>query len=474
MTTECNPAQLEFHALGRREVVGRFDGGRITSDGGGVLLREVDLRLGLMGRLASCFIDHRDPELIEHSVQSLLAQRIYALALGYEDLNDHDVLRADSLLALLVGKTDVTGERRARERDRGCPLAGSSTLNRLELSEPEQAASSRYKRIAADPEALDRLLVELFLESYAKPPREIWLDLDATDDPLHGHQEGRFFHGYYGAYCYLPLYIFAGEHLLCARLRPSNQDASAGSVEELSRIVAPIRKRWPKTRIIIRGDSGFCREAIMGWCEHNRVGYVLGLARNARLVRALGVPLHEAKVEYQTTGVAARRFAEFPYRTRKSWSRARRVIGKAEHLAKGPNPRFVVTNLPPSRGQARHLYEKLYCARGDMENRIKEQQLGLFADRTSAATLRANQLRLYFASFAYVLMHGLRRLGLAGTELARAQATTIRLKLLKIGTRLRITVRKVWLSFSETYPYASVFARIVANLRAQPPWVPSG
>ena len=474
MTTECKPEQLEFHALGRREVVGRFDGGRITSDGGGVLLREVDLRLGLMGRLASCFIDHRDPELIEHSVQSLLAQRIYALALGYEDLNDHDVLRADSLLALLVGKTDVTGERRARERDRGCPLAGSSTLNRLELSEPEQAASSRYKRIAADPEALDRLLVELFLESYAKPPREIWLDLDATDDPLHGHQEGRFFHGYYGAYCYLPLYIFAGEHLLCARLRPSNQDASAGSVEELSRIVAQIRKRWPKTRIIIRGDSGFCREAIMGWCEHHRVGYVLGLARNARLVRALGAPLHEAKVEYQTTGVAARRFAEFPYRTRKSWSRARRVIGKAEHLAKGPNPRFVVTNLPPSRGKARHLYEKLYCARGDMENRIKEQQLGLFADRTSAATLRANQLRLYFASFAYVLMHGLRRLGLAGTELARAQATTIRLKLLKIGTRLRITVRKLWLSFSETYPYASVFARIVANLRAQPPWVPSG
>ncbi len=474
MTTECKPEQLEFHALGRREVVGRFDGGRITSDGGGVLLREVDLRLGLMRRLAGCFIDHRDPELIEHSVQSLVAQRIYALALGYEDLNDHDVLRADSLLALLVGKTDVTGERRARERDQGCPLAGSSTLNRLELSEPEHAASSRYKRIAADPEALDRLLVELFLESYAKPPREIWLDLDATDDPLHGHQEGRFFHGYYGSYCYLPLYIFAGEHLLCARLRPSDRDASAGSVEELSRIVAQIRARWPKTRIIIRGDSGFCREAIMGWCEQNRVGYVLGLARNARLVRALGAALHEAKVEYQATGEAARRFEEFPYRTRKSWSRARRVIGKAEHLAKGPNPRFVVTNLPPSRGKARHLYEKLYCARGDMENRIKEQQLGLFADRTSAATLRANQLRLYFASFAYVLMHGLRRLGLVGTELARAQATTIRLKLLKIGTRLRITVRKVWLSFSETYPYASVFARILANLRGQPPWVPSG
>jgi hypothetical protein len=474
MTTECNPAQLEFHALGRREVVGRFDGGRITSDGGGLLLREVDLRLGLMRRLAGCFVDYRDPQLIEHSVQSLVAQRIYGLALGYEDLNDHDVLRADSLLALLVGKTDVTGERRARERDQGCPLAGSSTLNRLELSDPDHAARSRYKRIAADPEALDRLLVELFLESYAKPPREIWLDLDATDDPLHGHQEGRFFHGYYRCYCYLPLYIFCGEHLLCARLRPSDQDAAAGSVAELSRIVAQIRARWPKTRIIIRGDSGFCREAIMGWCEQNRVGYVLGLARNARLVRALGAALHAAHTEYLATGEAARRFEEFSYRTRKSWSRTRRVIGKAEHLAKGANPRFVVTNLPPSRAGARHLYEKLYCARGDMENRIKEQQLGLFADRTSAATLRANQLRLYFASFAYVLMHGLRRLGLAGTELARAQATTIRLKLLKIGTRLRITVRKVWLSFAETYPYASAFTRILANLRTHPPWAPSG
>jgi hypothetical protein len=474
MTTECNPAQLEFHALGRREVVGRFDGGRITSDGGGLLLREVDARIGLMRRLAGCFVDYRNAESVEHSVQSLVAQRVYGLALGYEDLNDHDVLRADSLLALLVGKSDVTGEGRVRDRDKGCPLAASSTLNRLELSEPDSAAHSRYKRIAADPEALDRLLVDLFIESHAKPPREIWLDLDATDDPLHGRQEGRFFHGYYGCYCYLPLYIFCGEHLLCARLRSANRDASAGSVEELSRIVAQIRERWPKTRIIIRGDSGFCREAIMRWCEDNRVGYVLGLARNARLVRALGAALHEAHTEHLATGAPARRFQELCYRTRKSWSRSRRVVGKAEYLSKGANPRFVVTSLPPGRANARRLYEKLYCARGDMENRIKEQQLGLFADRTSAATLRANQLRLYFTSFAYVLMQGLRRLGLAGTELARAQATTIRLKLLKIGTRLRITVRKVWLSFSEAYPYASAFARILANLRAHPLWAPSG
>jgi len=474
MRTECNAGQLEFHALGRREVVGRFDGGRITSDGGGVLLREVDARIGLMPRLAACFVDHRNPESIEHPVQRLLAQRIYALALGYEDLNDHDVLRADSLLALLVGKSDVTGEHRVRDRDKGCPLAASSTLNRLELSEPQAAMHSRYKRIAADPEALDRLLVYLFLESYKKPPREIWLDLDATDDPLHGHQEGRFFHSYYGCYCYLPLYIFCGEHLLCARLRASNRDAAAGSVEELQRIVGEIRERWPKTRIIIRGDSGFCREAIMRWCEEHRVGYLLGLARNARLVRAIGAPLHEAYEEHHRSGRAARRFRDFSYRTRKSWSRSRRVVGKAEYLAKGANPRFVVTNLPPGRAGAKHLYEKLYCARGDMENRIKEQQLGLFADRTSAATLRANQLRLYFASFAYVLLYALRRLGLKGSALARAQCTTIRLKLLKIGARVKITVRKVWLSFSESYPYARDFAQILAHLRSQPLWEASG
>ena len=474
MKTECNPGQLEFHALGRRDVVGRFDGGRITSDGGGLLLREVAARIGLMPRLAACFEDYRSPESVEHPVQRLLAQRIYALALGYEDLNDHDVLRADSLLALLVGKSDVTGEQRVRDRDRGCPLAASSTLNRLELSDPASAARHRYKKIAADPEALDRLLVDLFLESYQKPPREIWLDLDATDDPLHGHQEGRFFHGYYGAYCYLPLYIFCGEHLLCARLRSSNRDGADGSVEELQRIVGQIRERWPKTRIIIRGDSGFCREAIMRWCEGNGVGYLLGLARNSRLVRAIGTQLQEAHEAHQRSGRPARRFRDFSYRTRKSWSRSRRVVGKAEYLAKGANPRFVVTSLPPSRAGAKRLYERLYCARGDMENRIKEQQLGLFADRTSAATLRANQLRLYFASFAYVLLYGLRRLGLKGGALARAQCTTIRLKLLKIGAQLKITVRKVWLSFSESYPYAKDFAQILANLQRQPLWKASG
>lgn len=472
MTTECSAEQLEFHALGRQEVVGRFDGGRITSDGGGLLLREVDHRLGLLRRLATCFTDYRNPNSVEHDVYSLVAQRVYGLALGYEDLNDHDALRSDSVLALLVGKRDLTGEGRDRERDRGYPLAGSSTLNRLELGTPGAAASDRYKKIAANPEALDGLLVDLFLESYEAPPREIWLDLDATDDPLHGHQEGRFFHGYYRCYCYLPLYIFCGEHLLCGRLRPSSQDGAAGSVEELERIVTQIRARWPKTRIVIRGDSGFCRDAIMSWCEEHNVGYVLGLARNKRLRRALGRAMAEARAEHELTGQSARRFRDFRYRTRKSWSCDRRVVGKAEVLPGKENPRFVVTSLPMNRAGARRLYENLYCVRGEMENRIKEQQLGLFADRTSTATMRANQLRLYFSSFAYALMHGLRRLGLKGTPHEKAQCTTIRLKLLKIGARIRVTVRKVWLSFSEAYPYASDFAQILANVRRYPAWAP--
>ena len=474
MTTECTPEQLEFHALGRRDVVGRFDGGRITSDGGGLLLREVDRRIGLFDRLAACFVDHRNPNSVEHSVRDLVAQRTYGLALGYEDLNDHDELRSDSVLALLVGKRDLTGDKRERARDHGQPLAGSSTLNRLELTMPASAPSDRYKKIAADPRVFDRLLVDMFIEAHKRAPRQIWLDLDATDDPLHGHQEGRFFHGYYRCYCYLPLYIFCGEHLLCARLRPSNADGAAGSVDELEQIVAQVRTHWPKTRIIIRGDSGFCREDLMAWCESHDVDYLLGLARNPRLSRRLESDMAKARVEHENTGQPARRFRDFRYGTRTSWSRRRRVVGKAEYLPGKANPRFVVTSLALKQADARTLYEQLYCARGEMENRIKEQQLGLFADRTSTETMRANQLRLYFSSFAYVLMHALRRLGLDGTAYAKAQCTTIRLKLLKIGARLRITVRKVWLSFSESYPYASDFARILALVRRHPVWVPPG
>ena len=384
-------------------MTGRFDGGRLSCDAGGVVLREVDKRIGLTPRLARCFVDYRNRLSVEHDVHALVSQRIYALALGYEDLNDHGELRGDALVSLLVGKRDLTGEKRKRQSDRGYALASASTLNRLELGEPEDAAQHRYKRIVSRPEALDDLLVELFMESHRRAPREVWLDLDATDDPLHGHQEGRFFHGYYRCYCYLPLYIFCGEHLLSARLRRSNRDGAAGSIEELERIVGQLRRRWPKVRIHIRGDSGFCRESIMKWCEEHDIGYVLGLARNRRLERALGTAMREAHSVHLHTGHPARRYRDFTYRTRKSWSRRRRVVGKAEYLSKGANPRFVVTSLSPHKASARRLYEKLYCARGDMENRIKEQQLDLFADRTSTHTMRANQLRLYFSSFAYLI-----------------------------------------------------------------------
>lgn len=467
--TECNGEQLEFHALGKRAVVGKFDGGMISSDGGGLLLGEVEAKTHIVERLAAQFTDHRDPEAIEHSVRDLLAQRVFALALGYEDLNDHDRLRLDPLLAVLVGKADPTGQDRRDPRDKGKPLASSSTLNRLELTLPDASAKTRYKKIVADPAGMDRLLVDCFLEAHATPPAEIWLDLDATDDPLHGHQAGRFFHGYYGCYCYLPLYIFCGEDLLCARLRPANIDACAGSVEELTRIVGQIRAHWPTTRIIIRGDSGFCREDIMAWCEASRVDFVLGLAKNPRLLALSLTARVQAQSDYLERGEPSRVFTEFDYQTRDSWSRQRRVIVKAEHLAKGENPRFVVTSLAPDRADPRTLYEALYCARGDMENRIKEQQLDLFADRTSTQTLRANQIRLYFSSFAYVLLCALRRLGLKGTELARAQCGSIRLKLLKIGAQVRISVRRVWLSFSESYPDADLFRHVLQNLRAPPP-----
>ena len=469
MRTECYQESVGFHSVGRRTVVGRFDGGAITSDGGGVLLREVDERLRLLERFAGCFRDHRKPAAVEFTVRELVSQRVMALALGYEDLNDHDELRLDPLLAVLAGRQDPRGQDRVRAQDRGKALAGKSTLNRLELSTPEQAAGERYKRIAVERVAVDRLLVDIFLEAHAQAPEWITLDLDATDDPIHGEQEGRFFHGYYRNYCYLPLYIFCGEHLLGARLRPANIDAAAGTVEEVERIVTQIRQRWPQVKIVLRADSGFCRDAILAWCEaHDEIYYVVGLARNARLETLLAPALSEARARYEQTQQAARVFTEFAYRTRTSWSRSRRVIGKAEVLALGNNPRFIVTNLGVEQQAGQPLYEQVYCARGDMENRIKEQQLALFADRTSTATLRANQLRLYFSSIAYTLLLGLRRLGLAGTEMARAQCQTIRLKLLKIGAQVRVTVRKVWVSFSSAYPHWQTFAQAYHHLAAAP------
>jgi len=467
LPTQCNQEFLKFHPLDKREVRGEFDGGAITSDAGGLLLREVEKRTGIIAQFAACFRDHRQAGRIEHRVEELVAQRVYGLALGYEDLNDHDELRRDPLLGVLAGKADPTGESRARPRDQGKALAGKSTLNRLELTGKEVKEGERYKKIRLDFAAVEQLLGELFLQAHSAPPKQIILDLDSTDDPLHGNQEGRFFHGYYGHYCYLPLYIFCGEHLLCARLRPANIDGAAGSVEELARLVQQLRQAWPQVRIIVRGDSGFCREELMAWCEANQVDYVLGLAKNDRLRAEIATELAQAAEQHQQSGRAARVFKEFTYQTRESWSRARRVVAKAEHLEKGANPRFVVTSLPSSEWAAQALYEELYCARGEMENRIKEQ-LMLFSDRTSTAYLRSNQIRLYFSSLAYVLMQALRRLGLQETEMAQAQCTTVRLKLLKIGALIRITVRKVWVSMAEGYPYAERFRQVYAQLQAVP------
>jgi DDE family transposase len=463
MTTECNPAYLDFPMLGSRQVLADFDGGDIASDGGALLLRETERLTGIIRQFAACFTDHRNPDLTEHSVDHLLAQRVYGLALGYEDLNDHDDLRRDPLLATVVGKDDPTGKTRQRRRDRGKALAGKSTLNRLELTPVGADKDSRYKKIVCRTRDVERLFVTLFLQAHARPPERIVLDLDATDDPIHGHQLGRFFHAYYKNYCYLPLYIFCGDHLLCARLRPSDIDASAGSVKQLQRIVAQIRGAWPNVKITIRADSGFCREAIMAWCEANDVDYVLGLARNTRLLAMITAEAEQARLEFERTKEASRVFADLDYRTLDSWSRGRRVVAKAEHLAKGANPRFVVTSLTAEDRAARALYEDDYCQRGEAENRIKEQQLHLFADRTSAHTMRANQIRLFCSSIAYVLL-ALRRLGLAGTELACAQCQTIRLKLLKIGALVRVTVRKVWVKLSSGSPYAAVFRRVHANL----------
>jgi hypothetical protein len=466
--TECTQSGFEFAALYRREVVARFDGGDMTTDGGGLLLREVDGRLRLIDRLAACFTDHRRAGKIEHSVRELVAQRVFGLALGYEDLNDHDQLRADPLLAVLAGKEEPKGTDRRREQDQGKAGAGKSTLNRLELTAEKVDPTARYKKIVHQPAALDRLLVDLFLEAHAPPPAEIVLDLDATDDPVHGNQEGRFFHGYYREYCYLPLYIVCGEFVLCARLRSSHIDASAGALEEVQRIIAQIREKWPEVRIILRGDGGFCRDAMMSWCENNKVGFVFGLAKNSRLLKIIGRQLQEAKIQFEESKKPARVFTEFAYRTKKSWSGERRVVAKAEHLEKGANPRFVVTSLSAEQMAAQPLYEALYCARGEMENRIKEQQLALFADRTSTGLMRSNQLRLYFSTFAYALLQGLRRLGLRGTEMAQAQCQTIRLKLLKIGAQIRVSVRRVQLSLASGYPFREIFADVYRNLRNLP------
>jgi hypothetical protein len=448
MPTECSRDLFGYEVVEGRQVVAAFDGGQVTSDAGALLLGAANRALGLVRRLVGCFTDGRAPELVEHTVETMLMQRIGGIALGYEDLVDHDELRHDPVLATLVGKLE------ARRAD-CAPLAGKSTLNRLEHA--PLRPDDRYHKIGHDPAAIEGLFVDLFLEAHRTRPKEIILDLDATDDPLHGHQEGRFFHGYYDCYCYLPLYVFCGRHLLAAKLRRSNIDAAAGAKDEVARIVGQIRARWPRVKILLRADSGFARDELMTWCEANHVDYVFGLPRNERLVGAIADDLAAAQLESLAQGGPVRRFADFAWRTLDSWSRARRVVAKAEHLPQGPNPRFVVTSLDAGTIDARTLYEDVYCARGEVENRIKEQQLDLFADRTSAATMRANQLRLWFASFAYVLLEALRRIGLRHTPFARATCGTIRLKLLKIGAQVRISVRRVKIAMASACPYQTEY-----------------
>ena len=465
--TECIPPSFAFQPLGKRDVLADFDGGHITSDAGALLLREVDAKFGFLDAFAACFTDHRDAERIEHPLVDLLKQRVFGLCLGYEDLNDHDRLRCDPLLAVAVGKADPLGAERLQEADRGKALAGKSTLNRLELTPVGADEDSRYKKTVAHLGQMEQYLVDMFLRQHATPPQRIVLDLDATDDPIHGNQLGRFFHGYYGHYCYLPLYIFCGDHPLAALLRPSDIDASLGSLPAVERIVRRIREVWPDVQIVLRADSGFCRDYLMRWCEENRVDFVFGLAKNKRLLRIVGLEMQQAKEAFARTGEPARVFKDFEYRTQKSWSRARRVVGKAEHIAGDKaNPRFVVTSLPPSAYAAATLYEQEYCARGDMENRIKEQQLYLFADHLPCETMRANQLRLYFSTVAYVVLRALREYGLKDTPMAKAQCDTIRVKLFKIGARVRVSVRRVLVSLSESYPFQELFARVMANLRA--------
>lgn len=468
MNTVCHPNRFEYEGPDNRQIVGQFDGGHITCDGGAILLDQVDSRIKLIEQLAGCFDDYRNPNKIEHQLEELLSQRVFGLALGYEDLNDHDDLRSDICLAAVCGKTDPTGADRPLERDRGKPLAGKSTLNRLELTGDSASENDRYKKIVMHHDKVEKLLVDIFLQTTVDVPEQIILDLDATDDPLHGMQEGRYFHGYYRCYCYLPLYIFCGDHLLCAQLQTADIDPAKGVVSQLERIVPAIRKKWPQVDILVRGDSGFCRNDIMSWCEKTPgVDFIFGLGGNSRLNKIIKEDMVDAQIRCCQTGAAFRIFDQFNYQTLDSWDCARRVISKAECLPSKANPRFIVTSIADDI-DPQIMYEQIYCGRGDMENRIKEQQLCLFADRTSTSQLHSNQSRLYFSSLAYVLVNALRQFGLAGTDSATAQCGTIRLKLLKIAALVRVTTRKIWLSFAEQYPRKQLFSQVWSNILKMP------
>jgi len=437
--TDCSPATLTFSSLGPKHVVADFQGGQLTTDAGALLLREVELRLGLFRAIDRCLPDPRSPELITHEQQGLLAQRITALALGYEDLNDHLTLRHDPALQLTAGR-DPAAEP---------PLASPATLCRLE-NRVDRRALVQFAAV----------LVDQFLAAHPRPPESLILDLDATDDPVHGHQEGRFFHGYYDHYCFLPLYVTCGDELLAAYLRPSKIDASKHARAILKLLVRRLRAAWPHVRITIRADSGFCRWRLMRWCDSHGVGYILGIARNPVLERLARDEIDRAERQFLRTQQPQRIFGSFAYAAG-SWDRPRRVIVKAEHTAQGANPRFVVVNVP---GDPRELYERVYCQRGEAENRIKEQQMDLFADRTSCHRFLANQFRVLLSAAAYVLMQALRRVALPGTELAEAQVGTIRLRLLKVAARVVVSVRRVVFHLSSSYPYRALFVRVAQRL----------
>jgi len=472
--TECGAEPMLFQDLGARKVVADFDGGKLSSDGGALLLRQIDQGLGLSRTLARCFEDRRNPDLIEHSVQELLAQRLQGLALGYEDLNDHAQLRRDPLLAAAAGKLDPLGLNRREEKDKGCALASPATLNRLELS---AEFSDRYRKISPRPEEIGQTLLEMGVRCLPKDSQVLVLDFDATDDPLHGRQEGRFFHGYYDNYCYLPLFCFCGDVVLWAQLRTSDRDGSDGTLEALQVIVAALRKRFAEAKIIVRGDSAFARDALLSWCEANEIGYCVGLARNARLQEMLEKAMAKAAERHCLSGAPTREFVDFEYQTLKSWTRSRRVIGKAEITSQGRNPRFILSNLGSEgllaedgskllEGGAQWIYEELYCDRGNAENRIKQMTLDLQCDRTSTHWIASNQLRLWFSAFAYLLLERLRALGLQGTEMERASMGTIRLRILKVAAQVTVSVRRVCVQLCSAFPLQDLFRQCQRRLES--------
>ena len=468
MDTECNADRIRFKELSGRQVLAKFDGGAITSDAGVLLLRALEERFGVIETFAECFIDHRDPAQVEHSVEELLRQRIFGLVLGYEDLNDHDALRRDFALAAACGKEEPDGSGRRQESDQGEPLANAATLNRLEQGVVQAAPDERYHKIECDLQKLRWKLVDLWISLRDQPPESVIIDLDATDVPLHGDQEQKFYHGYYGHYCYLPLYVFAGSWLVGSLLRFSGQDASADCLDTLELLVDTIEDRWPECDVMIRADSGFARNRIMTWCEARDIDYVLGLAQNERLRDRIDDPMAQAAEKYAETDEPVRMYREFRYETQDSWSKKRRTIAKVEYLHGEPNPRFVVTSLSSDEAGPKTVYEDLYCQRGEVENRIKECQLGLFADRTSSTSMDVNQLRVYLASAAYMLVCLLRRHALKGTEWANAQAETIRNGLLKIGAQIAVSTRRVWFHLASGFPNKETFAHIAERVRAGP------